>query len=30
MDGKKAYWGPILKDNAPQKLVVPDVLPNDT
>lgn len=30
MDGKKAYWGPILKENAPQKLVVPDVLPNDT
>lgn len=30
MDGKKAYWGPILKDNAPQKLVVPDVLQGDT
>jgi glyoxylase-like metal-dependent hydrolase (beta-lactamase superfamily II) len=30
MDGKKAYWGPILKENAPQKLVVPDVLPSDT
>lgn len=30
MDGKKAYWGPILKENAPQKLVVPDVLQGDT
>jgi glyoxylase-like metal-dependent hydrolase (beta-lactamase superfamily II) len=30
MDGKKAYWGPILKENAPQKLVVPDVLKGDT
>lgn len=23
MQGKLAYWGPILKDNAPQKLVLP-------
>ncbi|CAI3798573.1 MBL fold metallo-hydrolase [Rheinheimera sp. MM224] len=30
MDGKKAYWGPILKENAPQKLVVPDVLQGNT
>lgn len=30
MDGKKAYWGPILKGNAPQKLVVPEVLKGDT
>lgn len=30
MDGKKAYWGPILKENAPQKLMVPDVLQGDT
>ena len=26
MNGKLAYWGPILKDNAPQKLVLPKVL----
>ena len=26
MNGKLAYWGPILKDNAPQKLVLPEVL----
>lgn len=25
-DAKLAYWGPILKDNAPASLVVPDVL----
>lgn len=25
-DAKLAYWGPILKDNAPTSLVVPDVL----
>lgn len=25
-DGKLAHWGPILKDNAPQSLVVPEVL----
>lgn len=25
MQGKLAYWGPILKDNAPQKLVLPQV-----
>ncbi|MFZ6864105.1 MBL fold metallo-hydrolase [Undibacterium sp. Ji67W] len=29
MEGKKAYWGPILKDNAPQKLVLPQVLKAD-
>lgn len=27
---KKAYWGPILKENAPQTLVVPEVLQGDT
>jgi glyoxylase-like metal-dependent hydrolase (beta-lactamase superfamily II) len=30
MEPKKAYWGPILKENAPQALVVPDVLQGDT
>lgn len=30
MEPKKAYWGPILKDNAPQQLVVPEVLQGDT
>lgn len=25
-DGKLAYWGPILKDNAPQQIVVPEPL----
>lgn len=25
-DGKLAHWGPILKDNAPRALVVPEVL----
>ena len=29
MDGKLAYWGPILKDNAPRALVLPEVLPAD-
>jgi len=29
-DGKLAHWGPILKDNAPKTLVVPDVLTGDT
>ncbi|NWK46198.1 MBL fold metallo-hydrolase [Ralstonia pickettii] len=29
MDGKLAYWGPILKDNAPETLVLPDVLHAD-
>jgi glyoxylase-like metal-dependent hydrolase (beta-lactamase superfamily II) len=29
-DGKLAHWGPILKDNAPQSLVVPEVLRGDT
>lgn len=26
MDGKLGYWGPILRDNAPKKLVLPAVL----
>ncbi|GAB4062591.1 MBL fold metallo-hydrolase [Uliginosibacterium sediminicola] len=30
MDGKLAYWGPILKNNAPQKLVLPEVIKGDT
>ncbi|MEE3936148.1 MBL fold metallo-hydrolase [Pseudomonas viridiflava] len=29
MQGKLAYWGPILKDNAPTKLVLPEVLKGD-
>ncbi|WDD96529.1 MBL fold metallo-hydrolase [Burkholderia sp. FERM BP-3421] len=29
-DSKLAYWGPILKDNAPRALVVPDALDGDT
>jgi glyoxylase-like metal-dependent hydrolase (beta-lactamase superfamily II) len=26
MKGKKMYWGPILKDNAPEKLILPQAL----
>lgn len=29
MAGKKSYWGPILKDNAPEKLILPKALNND-
>ncbi|GKS87856.1 MBL fold metallo-hydrolase [Acidovorax sp. SUPP2539] len=29
-DGKLAHWGPILKANAPQALVVPEPLQGDT
>jgi len=29
MNGKLAYWGPILKDNAPHTLVLPQVLKGD-
>lgn len=29
MQGKKAYWGPILKTNAPQKLILPQTLTTD-
>ncbi|CAE6855538.1 MULTISPECIES: MBL fold metallo-hydrolase [Paraburkholderia] len=29
MDGKLAYWGPILKENAPQHLVLPVPLQGD-
>ena len=29
MDGKLAYWAPILKDNAPKKLVLPEVVKGD-
>lgn len=28
-DRKLAYWGPVLKENAPQSLIVPDVLEGD-
>lgn len=28
-DRKLAYWGPVLKDNAPQALLVPEVLDGD-
>ena len=30
MDGKLAYWGPILKGNAPTALVLPAVLKGDS
>ncbi|SIQ44968.1 Glyoxylase, beta-lactamase superfamily II [Shewanella morhuae] len=30
MDGKLAYWGPILKDNAPSELVLPKAVHSDT
>jgi glyoxylase-like metal-dependent hydrolase (beta-lactamase superfamily II) len=29
-DGKLAYWGPILKDNAPKHVAVPEPLQGDT
>jgi glyoxylase-like metal-dependent hydrolase (beta-lactamase superfamily II) len=29
-DGKLAHWGPILKDNAPKALVVPEPLAGDS
>ncbi|KFK94004.1 MULTISPECIES: MBL fold metallo-hydrolase [unclassified Serratia (in: enterobacteria)] len=29
-DGKMAYWGPILKDNAPQEIIVPQPLQGDS
>lgn len=29
-DGKLAFWGPILKDNAPKTVVVPEALKGDT
>lgn len=29
MAGKKAYWGPILKANAPRALILPQVLEGD-
>ncbi|HEU6453951.1 MAG TPA: MBL fold metallo-hydrolase [Roseateles sp.] len=28
-DRKKAFWGPLLKDNAPHELLVPEVLQGD-
>lgn len=30
MNGKLAYWGPILKDNAPKKLVLPEAIQDHT
>ncbi|WP_261842283.1 MBL fold metallo-hydrolase [Aliamphritea ceti] len=30
MKPKLAYWGPILKDNAPSELILPEQLPGDT
>jgi glyoxylase-like metal-dependent hydrolase (beta-lactamase superfamily II) len=30
MQGKKAYWGPILKENAPKELILPEALLTDT
>lgn len=30
MEGKLAYWGPILKDDAPHSLVLPETLNGDT
>ncbi len=29
-DAKRAYWGPILKDNAPQRIVYPQALVGNT
>jgi glyoxylase-like metal-dependent hydrolase (beta-lactamase superfamily II) len=29
-DGKLAYWGPVLKDNAPSRVIVPEPLRGDT
>ena len=29
MKGKKAYWGPILEGNAPEKLILPQALTNN-
>jgi glyoxylase-like metal-dependent hydrolase (beta-lactamase superfamily II) len=29
-DGKLAYWGPILKDNAPKQVIVPEPLQGDS
>lgn len=29
-DGKMTYWGPILKDNAPQEIIVPQPLQGDS
>lgn len=29
MAGKKAYWGPILKANAPAQMILPEVLEGD-
>lgn len=29
-DGKLAFWGPILKENAPKTVIVPEVLEGDT
>lgn len=29
-DGKLAFWGPILKENAPKSVIVPEALEGDT
>jgi glyoxylase-like metal-dependent hydrolase (beta-lactamase superfamily II) len=29
-DGKLAFWGPILKENAPETVIVPEALKGDT
>ncbi|MBG2792333.1 MBL fold metallo-hydrolase [Proteus mirabilis] len=28
--GKLAYWGPVLKDNAPKKVIIPEVVTGDS
>ncbi|MCG9720580.1 MBL fold metallo-hydrolase [Shewanella sp. Isolate7] len=30
MEGKLAYWGPILKDDAPKALILPEAVTSDT
>lgn len=29
-DGKVAHWGPVLKENAPKEIVVPQPLEGDS
>lgn len=28
--GKLAYWGPVLKENAPKKIIIPEVVTGDS
>ncbi|OAT48273.1 metallo-beta-lactamase superfamily protein [Proteus hauseri ATCC 700826] len=28
--GKLAYWGPVLKENAPEKIIIPEVVTGDS